>query len=87
MKLTNVLIIGGAALVGYWLWKRYNRKIIDINPTMEQPKEQPQEEPKTIIINMSGSRGRNRNFFPQSMYSQYNASKAATVAPASVTIS
>jgi uncharacterized protein YneF (UPF0154 family) len=83
MKLQNVLIIGGVALVGYWLWKKSKKKVIDINPPMEQPK----EEPKTIRISMSGSRRKNRNLFPQSMYSEYNTSKSATVAPAMVTIS
>jgi hypothetical protein len=83
MKLEKVLIVGGVALVGYWLWKKYNKKVIDVNPPMEQPK----EEPKTIRISMSGSRRKNRNLFPQSMYSQYNATKGSTVAPPMVTIS
>lgn len=94
MKIGNVLLIGGAAILGYWLWKKYNNKIIDINPPMEQlkekttqqPIEQPKPEPQTVIINMGGSRRRNRNFFPESMYSQYNTSKSATISPASVTI-
>jgi hypothetical protein len=83
MKLQNVLIIGGVALVGYWLWKKYNKKVIDINPPMEKPK----EEPRTIRLSMSGSRRKNRNLFPESMYSEYNTAKSATVAPAMVTIS
>lgn len=83
MKTKNILIIGGLAAIAYWIYKnRKAKKPININPPMEQPK----EEPKTILINMNNKRKRPSGLFPNSMYTQYNASKMATVAPPMVEI-
>ena len=79
----NILIIGGLAALGYWWYKnKMAKKPINIDPPLEQPK----EEPTTIIINMNNKRKRPTGMFPNSMYTQYNSSKMATVAPPMVEI-
>jgi hypothetical protein len=83
MKTKDILIIGGLALIVYWVYKNKKaKKPINIDLPLEQPK----EEPKTIVINMNNKRKRPSGMFPNSMYAQYNASKMATVAPPMVEI-
>lgn len=83
METKNILIIGGIALIGYYIYKnRKAKKPIFIDPPLEQPK----QEPSTIVINMNNRRQRPSGLFPNSMYAQYNASKMATVAPPMVEI-
>ena len=83
MKTKNILIIGGIAALGYWWYKnKMAKKPINIDPPLEQKK----EEPKTIVLNMNTKRQRPSGLFNNSMYGQYNASKFATVAPPRVEI-
>lgn len=83
METKNIVIIGGIVLIAYLVFKKKKaKKPIDINPPLEQPK----QEPSTIVINMNNKRKRPSSLFPNSMYAQYNASKMATVAPPMVEI-
>ena len=83
MKTKNILIIGGIAALGYWWYKnKMAKKPINIDPPLEEKK----EEPKTIVLNMNTKRVRPSGMFNNSMYGQYNASKFATVAPPRVEI-
>jgi len=81
MKIENVIIIGGLGFLAYWLLKK-QPKVIDINPTMEDTKN---EEPKTIYLDLS-NRNKKRNLFPESFVRDFDASKFRTVAPPSVVI-
>jgi hypothetical protein len=82
MKIENVLIIGGLGIIAYWLLKK-QPKVVDINPPMEEPKK---EEAKTIYLDLSDKRKKNRNVFPNSFVRDFDASKFRTVAPPMVVV-
>ena len=89
MKKSNLLILGGLALVAYYLFKKSQSRAVDINPPLETKTAamQPIEEPKTIQLDLTPRIRQDRGAFGSSFFSRgYNTSKAATIAPPSVVI-
>ena len=79
MKIENLLLLGGLAFIGYWVWKK-NPKIIDVsdNPVNTN-------QPKTIILNLNDVQGR-VPVLDSVVNQAYNTKKSATVSPAKVEI-
>lgn len=83
MKLTNLLLVGGAIYIGYWLFKK-KPTIIDVKPDILPKK----DEAKTIILNLNTNETPKKvnTFYEDDFVRDYNSSKMATVSPPSVTI-
>jgi hypothetical protein len=83
MKLTNVLLVGGAIYIGYWLLKK-KPTIIDVKPDILPKK----EEAKTIILNLNTNETPKKvnTFYEDAFVRDYNSSQMATVSPPLVTI-
>lgn len=90
MKTENILLLGGLAFVGYWLFKKYKPKTIDVTePQMLNTTNNNNQEPKTIILDLKNnrmSRTETRQAFLSPFHKGYDASKFATVAPPMVKI-
>ena len=77
MKIENVLLIGGAVFIVYWLYKK-PKGVINIDPKMSKV----EDEKKTIYLNLTSE----PNGFYDDFIKDYNASKERTVAPPMVKI-
>ena len=83
MRLSNLLLlVGGAMVVGYLLSKR-KPKVIDVEPDILK---KDVEKPRTIVLNLSEPQKKVNTFYDDVYVRDYNSSKFSTVAPPSVTI-
>ena len=85
-KVEIVLIIGGLAFVGYFLWKKYRKpKARIIEPKVEETTMV--EEPKTIVLDLRANpRMNKRQKYLESFHKGYDARRESTVAPPMVKI-
>lgn len=77
MEVKDLLLIGGLAFVGYWLFKKTD-KIININPDI-LPKAQ--EEPKTIFLNLNQTQKKANYFYDDVFARDFDTSSFKTVSP------
>jgi len=81
MKLSDVLLVGGAIAIGYVLLKK-KTTIIDVKPDILPKK----EEAKTIILNLNEKPKKVNTFFDDVYVRDYNTSEFTNASPARVTI-
>ena len=82
MKLSNVLIIGGAIAIGYFLLRK-KPKVINVEPDITK---KDVEKPRTIVLNLSEPQKKVNTFYDDVYVRDFNSSKFSTVAPPMVTI-
>jgi hypothetical protein len=75
LSVENLVLFAGVGFLAYWLLKKTS-KAITIDPPM-----QTKEEPKTIVLDLSGNNKRN-GLFPSVMAKDYDSSQSKTFAPA-----
>ena len=88
MKTHKLLILGGIALIGYYLYLKGKHKDIDATPVDDKitPPEKA-EEPKTIVLKLSERKAdRVKKNFYKSFRKEYDSSGNATISPSSVVI-
>ena len=82
MKLEDVFFIGGLVFIGYWITKK-QATIIPSDSLDISPLTQPEEEPKTIVLNLNAPK--NSGYVMEDKYvKDYNSSMEATFSPQKV---
>jgi len=81
MKTTDLLLIGGLGLVAYYLFKKPKQEVIDINPAMQSapPLAANVKDPNSTAVDLGKIKA--TGLFNSDMYTRYDASKNATIAP------
>ena len=85
MKTEKILLLGGLALVGYFIYKRMNRK----KATIIEPQvdETTSDERKTIVLDMRETpKLTKRQRYLDSFHKGYDARQGSTIAPPMVKI-
>lgn len=83
LAVENILLFAGLGYLAYWYFKR-KKAIINIDPKMGESVK-PIQEPKTIVLDLSGN-NKNKKLFPSQMAKDYNYSERKTFAPARTVI-
>lgn len=85
MKTEKILMLGGLALVGFFLYKRMTKK----KATIVEPKveETIKEDPKTIVLDLRATpKLTKRQKYLESFQKGYDARQGSTIAPPMVKI-
>ena len=83
LAIENILLFAGLGFIAYWYFKK-PKGVINIDPKMGESIK-PIEEPKTIVLDLSGN-NKNKGLFPNQMAKDYNYSENKTFAPARTVI-